>query len=108
MKEEVERAVRKKHNHKVNLFYCLTYVLYFQPADKSKVFLLSKVEKMWGLNRQTYFIGAVQYYMGQSDQAEDKWTFRGRECDEGLSERAREITRIGESKRMTKMEKIGQ
>ena len=60
------------------------------------------------MNRKTYFIRAVQYYMGQSDQAEEKWTFRGIECDEGWSEQARKITRIRESERMTKMEKIGQ
>jgi len=44
--------------------------------------------------------------MGQSDQAEDIRTFRGRKWDEGWSEQAMKITRIG--KRMTKMEKIGQ
>lgn len=55
-----------------------------------------------------HFREAVQHYMGQSDQAEDKWTLRGRESDEGWSEWAKKITRIRESKRMTEMEKIGQ
>lgn len=71
------------------------------------MFFISKVEKICGLNSETYFRGAVQYYMGQSDQAEDKRTFRARERDEGWSEWARKIKRNRESKRMTEMEKIG-
>lgn len=46
--------------------------------------------------------------MGQGDQAEDKRTFRDRECDEGWIDWTRKITRIGESKGTTEMEKIGQ
>lgn len=48
------------------------------------------------LNSETYFKGAIRYYMGQSDQAEEKPTFRCSECDEGWSHQARKITRITE------------
>lgn len=50
----------------------------------------------------------AQYYMGQSDQAEDKLTFRGREWNEGRSVGVMRITTIKESKGTTEMGKIGQ
>ena len=62
---------------------------------------------MWGLNYQMHLREVAQYYMGQSDQAEDKLTFRGREWYEGWSVGAIKITRIKESKGTTEMEKIG-
>lgn len=46
--------------------------------------------------------------MGQSNQAEDKRTFRGSQCDKEWSECVLMIARIIESKTMTEMEKIGQ